>query len=213
MKKVFAFVAATVLFAGIANAQLGINVGFAPQTYKATVTSGSTSSTNTMNLNGFFAGVNYNINLTGDLGVSLGANFRFNTSSDESTTLGVTTKTQSTQTLIDVPILFNYGLNITDDLKISVFLGPTVNFALSGKSTLTISGSPLGVLDGTTESDWYGDNSDRSRFDIAGTAGVNVQFKSFRLFGGYNYGLLDLDNSDNYKFKGSNWFVGLGLSL
>jgi hypothetical protein len=112
-----------------------------------------------------------------------------------------------------VPILFNYGLNITDDLKISVFLGPTVNFALSGKSTLTISGSPLGVLDGTTESDWYGDNSDRSRFDIAGTAGVNVQFKSFRLFGGYNYGLLDLDNSDNYKFKGSNWFVGLGLSL
>lgn len=211
MKKVFTILAATVLLAGVASAQLGINVGYAPQTYKTTYT--NSDNTNTTSLNGFFAGVNYNINLTGDLGLSLGADFRFNTSSDESTALGVTSKTQSTQTLIDVPILFNYGLNITDDLKISVFLGPTVNFALSGKSTLTISGSPLGVLDGTTESDWYGDNSDLGRLDIAGTAGVNVQFKAFRLFGGYNMGFLNLTSADNTKMKGSNWFVGLGFSL
>lgn len=210
MKKVFAILAVTVLFAGMASAQLGINVGYAPQTYKTTYTSGSTSTTTSSAMQGFFAGVNYNINLTGDLGVSLGADFRFNTSNKEYIIAGVNLgDAKETQTLIDVPILFNYGLNISDDLKISVFLGPTVSFALSGNTN--ISNSPLGLYDG--DSDWYGDNSDRNRLDIAGTAGVNVQYKAFRLFGGYNMGLLDLDKTSNYKIKASNWFVGLGFSL
>ena len=210
MKKVFAFVAATVLFAGIANAQLGINVGFAPQTYKATVTSGSTSSTNTMNLNGFFAGVNYNINLTGDLGVSLGVNYRINMGSEETTVLGVTAKDTYNQSLVDVPILFNYGLKLSDALKLSVFAGPTINFALSGKTTSTY--TVLGT-ETTTETDWYGDNTDMKKFDLGATVGVNLQYNGIRFFGGYNLGLLNTYDADNVTRKGSNWFIGLGYSL
>ncbi len=210
MKKVFAFVAATVLFAGIANAQLGINVGFAPQTYKATVTSGSTSSTNTMNLNGFFAGVNYNINLTGDLGVSLGVNYRMNMGSEETTVLGVTAKDTYNQSLVDVPILFNYGLKLSDALKLSVFAGPTINFALSGKTTSTY--TVLGT-ETTTETDWYGDNTDMKKLDLGATVGVNLQYNGIRFFGGYNLGLLNTYDDDNVTRKGSNWFIGLGYSL
>ena len=210
MKKVFAFVAATVLFAGIANAQLGINVGFAPQTYKATVTSGSTSSTNTMNLNGFFAGVNYNINLTGDLGVSLGVNYRINMGSEETTVLGVTAKDTYNQSLVDVPILFNYGLKLSDALKLSVFAGPTINFALSGKTTSTY--TVLGT-ETTTETDWYGDNTDMKKLDLGATVGVNLQYNGIRFFGGYNLGLLNTYDDDNVTRKGSNWFIGLGYSL
>ena len=210
MKKVFAFVAATMLFAGIANAQLGINVGFAPQTYKATVTSGSTSSTNTMNLNGFFAGVNYNINLTGDLGVSLGVNYRINMGSEETTVLGVTAKDTYNQSLVDVPILFNYGLKLSDALKLSVFAGPTINFALSGKTTSTY--TVLGT-ETTTETDWYGDNTDMKKLDLSATVGVNLQYNGIRFFGGYNLGLLNTYDDDNVTRKGSNWFIGLGYSL
>ena len=210
MKKVFAFVAATVLFAGIASAQLGINVGYAPQTYKTTYTYSGTSTTGTSEMNGFFAGVNYNINLTGDLGVSLGANYRMNTSSDESTVLGITTESKATQSLVDVPILFNYGLKLTDALKLSVFAGPTVSFALAGNTHTKV--TALGV---TTEgdSDWYGDGSNMNKFDISGTVGVNVQYNAFRLFGGYNLGLLNLSSADNTTMKASNWFIGLGYSL
>lgn len=210
MKKVFAFVAATVLFAGMASAQLGLNLGFAPQTYKSTVTSGSTSSTNTLNLNGFFVGVNYNINLTGDLGVSLGVNYRMNMGSEETTVLGVTAKDTYNQNLVDVPILFNYGLKLSDALKLSVFAGPTINFALSGKTTSTY--TLLGT-ETTTETDWYGDNTDMKKLDLGATVGVNLQYNGVRFFGGYNLGLLNTYDDDNVTRKGSNWFIGLGYSL
>ncbi len=218
MKKVFAIFAATVLFAGIASAQLGINVGYAPQTFKTTYTSGSTSTTSTMNLNGFFAGVNYNINLTGDLGVSLGANYRQNIGTDNDGLgigiAGATVENKHSQSLVDVPILFNYGLKLTDALKLSVFVGPTVSFALAGKTHSTVTTTVLGVSS-TSESDndWYGDNSNRKKLDISGTVGVNVQYNAFRLFGGYNMGFLNLTDADNTKMKASNWFVGIGYSL
>lgn len=218
MKKVFAIFAATVLFAGMASAQLGINVGYAPQTFKTTYTSGSTSTTSTMNLNGFFAGVNYNINLTGDLGVSLGANYRQNFGTDNDGLgigiAGATVENKHSQSLVDVPILFNYGLKLTDALKLSVFVGPTVSFALAGNTHSTVTTTVLGVSS-TTESDndWYGDNSNRKKLDISGTVGVNVQYNAFRLFGGYNMGFLNLTDADNTKMKASNWFVGIGYSL
>ena len=218
MKKVFAIFAATVLFAGMASAQLGINVGYAPQTYKTTYTSGSTSTTSSMNLNGFFAGVNYNINLTGDLGVSLGANYRQNFGTDNDGLgigiAGATVENKHSQSLVDVPILFNYGLKLTDALKLSVFVGPTVSFALAGNTHSTVTTTVLGVSS-TTESDndWYGDNSNRKKLDISGTVGVNVQYNAFRLFGGYNMGFLNLTDADNTKMKASNWFVGIGYSL
>ena len=219
MKKVFAFVAVAVLFAGIANAQLGINVGYAPQTIKTTITSGSTSTTGTMNLNGIFAGANYNINLTGDLGVSLGIDYRQNFGSDETTVAipivgSITSKNEYSQSLIDIPVLFNYGLNLTDDLKISVFLGPTFTIALAGNTHFTYTGNLVGFTgESEGDTDWYGDNSSRKKFDISGTAGLNVQFKSFRLFGGYNMGFLNLTDADNTKVKSSNWFIGIGYSL
>ena len=210
MKKIFAFaaLAAAVLFAGnTANAQLGINVGYAPQSYKMDYTSGSLSLKDTTSMTGFFLGVNYNVNITGDLNVSVGLQGRYNTYSDEQTTFGVTTKTNSTQMLVDVPILFNYGLSLTDDLKVSLFLGPTISYALSGKTTNTV-----GSLETTT--DWYKeDEGNQGAFDLGGTLGVCASFSGIRLFGGYNMGLMNLSKADNTTVKGSNWFIGLGYAL
>lgn len=210
MKKIFAFaaLAAAVLFAGnTANAQLGINVGYAPQTFKMDYTSGSLSLKDTTSMTGFFLGVNYNVNITGDLNVSVGLQGRYNTYSDENTVLGVTTKTNSTQMLVDVPILFNYGLSLTDDLKVSLFLGPTISYALSGKTTNTV-----GSLETTT--DWYKeDEGNQGAFDLGGTLGVCASFSGIRLFGGYNMGLMNLSKADNTTVKGSNWFIGLGYAL
>ncbi len=210
MKKIFAFaaLAAAVLFAGnTANAQLGINVGYAPQTFKMDYTSGSISLKDTTSMTGFFLGVNYNVNITGDLNVSVGLQGRYNTYSDENTVLGVTTKTNSTQMLVDVPILFNYGLSLTDDLKVSLFLGPTISYALSGKTTNTV-----GSLETTT--DWYKeDEGNQGAFDLGGTLGVCASFSGIRLFGGYNMGLMNLSKADNTTVKGSNWFIGLGYAL
>lgn len=219
MKKIFAFVAATVLFAGIANAQLGVNVGYAPQTYTQVYTNGNNSSTDNLELNGFFGGVNYNMPVSGDLNVSLGVQFRFNTKTTESnagvgTLLTYNGKTEMTQMLLDIPILFNYGLKLTGELKIGAFAGPTVSYALSGNSHVTTSGSVAG-LGGSGESDypWYGDNGDWKNLELGGTVGVFATMNSIRLFGGYNMGLLNIDKRDNYSTKGSNIFFGVGYAL
>ena len=213
MKKIFAFVAATVLFAGMASAQLGIHVGYAPQTYLNKYTSGSTTLTDTSKMDGFFVGIDYNVNITGDLNVSVGLQGRYNTHSESTTLLGVTTKVDGTQMLIDVPVLFNYGLSLSDALKLSVFAGPTISYALSGNTKTTVSGSPAGLLDGTTEANWYGDNSDLKKLDVALSLGAAVTFSDIKIFGGYNMGLLNLNGADGYTMKGSNLFIGVGYNL
>lgn len=206
MKKIFAFVAATVLFAGLASAQLGIHVGYAPQTYKTTFSYSGFEGHDTTSMTGFFVGIDYNYNISGDLGVCIGIQGRYNTHSEETTVLSVTTKSASNQMILDVPILFNYGLNLTDDIRLTVFAGPTFNYALNGKTTITVGSNE-------TESDWYDDNSDLNRFDVAGTLGVNLTFNGIRLFGGYNMGLMNLSSDDNTTMKGSNWFIGVGYNL
>ena len=218
MKKVLTFAAAIVLFAGMASAQLGIHVGYAPQTYKTdystTVLGTTITGHDTTNMDGFFVGIDYNVAITGDLKVSVGLQGRYNMHSEESsaTLLGVTTtsKTTANQMLIDVPVLFNYGLNLSDALKISVFAGPTITYALSGKTTnvTTVAGTET-----NSETDWYGDNSDLKKLDVALSLGAAVTISDIKIFGGYNMGLLNLNGADGYTMKGSNLFIGVGYNL
>ena len=213
MKKVLTFAAAIMLFAGMASAQLGVHVGYAPQTYLTKYTSGSTTVSDTTSMTGLFVGVDYNVAITGDLKVSVGLQGRYNTNSESTTLLGVTTKVDATQMLIDVPVLFNYGLNLTDALKLSVFAGPTITYALSGNTKTTVSGTPGGLLDGTTENNWYGDNTNLKKLDVALSLGVALTFSDIKLFGGYNMGLMNLTTADNTTMKGSNLFIGVGYNL
>lgn len=203
-------VAACMLFAGKANAQLTVNVGYAPTTLTTTYNSNDSK----MDLNGFFVGANYNINLTGDLNVAVGADFRYNTKtvSDGATVFGITATSEVTHTqmLLDIPVLFNYGLNLNSDIRISAFVGPTFSLALNGKTTAE---GAIAGFGGSKELDWYGDNSNMKKFDIALTFGLNVGYRQYRLFGGYNMGLMNLTDADDTTLKAAGWFVGLGFAL
>ena len=212
MKKVFSVMAlaAMMLFAGKSYAQLTLNLGYTPATYTTTYNNNDSK----MELNGFFVGANYNVNLTGDLNVAIGADLRVNTKTDESgaTVFGITatSKTTSTQLMVDIPVLFNYGLSLTKDFRISAFVGPTFSLALSGKTT---SDAAVAGWGGSTEYDWYGDNSNRKKFDVGLTFGLNLGYREYRLFGGYNMGLLNLTEANNTTLKASGWFAGLGYAL
>lgn len=203
-------VAACMLFAGKANAQLTLNVGYAPTTLTTTYSGNDTK----MDMNGFFVGANYNINLTGDLNVAVGADFRFNTKTDKdgASFFGVTTASEVTRTqmLIDIPVLFNYGLSLNSDLRIAAFVGPNFSLALSGKTKSDVAVAGWG---GSTELDWYGEDSDWKKFDIALTFGLELGYRQYRLFGGYNMGLMNLTDADDTTLKAAGWFVGLGFAL
>lgn len=220
MKKTIAIVACTaaMLFAGKANAQLGINAGYAPVTLSTAVTSGNTTTTSTSEMDGFFAGVTYNYGITKDLGVAFGLQGRYNTKTStgnaDLVVVSGNSKSTTTQFLLDVPVLFNYSLPLGGSAKLSAFVGPTFSYALYGNthvvSTTTILGSSS-----TSESDYdmYGDNSTNNRFDITAAFGLQFQYSDFRLFGGYRLGLTDLNTNENVKTTSSGLFVGLGYNL
>jgi len=220
MKKTFAIVAcaAAMLFAGKANAQLGVNAGYAPVTLTTAVTSGNTTTTSTSEMDGFFAGVTYNYGIANNMGVAFGLQGRYNTkSSTGSASLIVVSgndKSTTTQLLLDVPVLFNYSLPLGRNAKLTAFAGPTFSYAVYGNthvvSTTTILGSSS-----TSENDYdmYGDNSTNNRFDITAAFGLQFQYSDFRVFGGYRLGLTDLSSNDNVKTTSSGIFFGLGYNL
>lgn len=210
MKKVFAFMtlAAALLFAGNANAQLSVNVGYAPMT-KTVDNNGNTSSTD---YPGFFGGINYNTNLTGDLNLSIGGQVRFITKTETSSFYGLA-NSKNTTTLInlEVPVLFNYGLNLSRELKLSVFAGAVFGYGLSGQTKFEGSIAGLG---GNSTVDWYDENGivNLKRFNVSGTFGLALTYNQFRLFGGYDLGLVDIDNA-NTTTKTNGIFFGIGMNL
>ena len=198
MKKALAIVAliAAMFVAGKVQAQSMIYAGYAPESF--------VSGNNSSNYQGFFAGFTKNFGLSKGFDVAAGAQFRMNTKSGDAF-FGFGTG-KSTQALIDVPILFNYSIGINRDLAITPFVGPMVSLALVGNTKTTIGNN-------TTTSNWYGDNSRLNRFNLYAVFGADVKFSQFNLFGGYRFGLLDLDSNDNITLKTKGLFVGLGYTL
>jgi hypothetical protein len=114
MKKILSImaVAAVMLFAGKANAQISIHAGY--QNYSMTVDAPIVGST-TASEGGFYIGGTYDYKVGAGLGVAPGLYFAY------------------VEDIMDlrVPILLNYGINM-DEIGISVFAGPQINFGVAG---------------------------------------------------------------------------------
>ncbi len=206
MKKalaIVAFVAALFVAGNVQAQEKSIYAGYAPEQ----LTQGNT----TTSMNGFFLGANYNLNLVKDLGLSLGLQARLNTESGSSNVYGVVTaKHSTTQFLLDIPVLLNYGFKLNKDLKLTVFAGPTINFGLSAKTK--VEGNVLGI-GGESTFNWYDpEGMNFGRFNLSGTGGLAIDFRQFRLFGGYSYGFLDVDRSSSTA-KTAAPFFGIGYKL
>lgn len=210
MKKVFsiAAVAIAMLFAGTTQAQknnLTVNIGYAPQTSNTVVTSILNTDTKTsMDMTGFFAGVSYTSAVTPNLGLTVGAQARYNYKNEENSLL----KSNHTQFLVDVPVMLSFGIQMGNDIRLGIFAGPAFSFAVQGKTNKTIK-----LTGSDDDDDWYEDGDDRQRFDISGAAGLSLQFRTVRLYGGYRMGFLDLNKNNNIKTTTQGLFVGLGYCL
>ena len=201
MKKALAIAAliAAMFVAGNVQAQSTVYATYAPETFVA--------GNNSTNYQGFSIGFSQNVGMAKGIGVAAGAQFRMNTRTATQTIWGFTGKIKETQTIIDVPILFNYKVDVNRDLAIIPFVGPMPSLALTGVT------KGVDPIFGENSSDWYGDNSNQSRFNLYAVFGADVKFNQFNLFGGYRLGLLDLNKSDNATLKTNGLFVGLGFTL
>ena len=231
MKKVFAFVAvaAAMLVAGTASAQLSVNAGFLSNTAKVhteTTALGVTKTNDTSAVlgSGFYAGGSYNVELVGGLGFAPGIYFDMITKKEETKAAGVTSTTNSTLMDINIPLMLNYKLTFGDDFAVFAFAGPDVVFGLSAKSKTVIK-SPLGET--TTETDAYKKEGNANkpamtRFDLGLMFGAGVQFSSIRFEIGYELGLLNRLGEKETSAAGVTWkgsekfnrfFVGVGYTF
>ena len=201
MRKALAIVVlvAAMFVAGNVQAQSMVYAAYAPETFVA----GNTST----NYQGFALGFTQNFGLSKGIGVAAGAQFRLNTRSATQTLGGFTGIVKETQTIIDVPVLFNYKIAVNRDLAIVPFVGPMPSLALTGTT------KGVDPIFGENSSDWYGDNSTYSRFNLYAIFGADVKYNKFNLFGCYRLGLTDLNKSDNGSLKTNGFFVGIGYTL
>ena len=212
MKKVFAILAATMLFAGMASAQVSINAGLATQakTFTGNVPVFGTYTDRDTNMTGFFLGVSYNLPITGGLSVAPGIYYQrlgHNTSTDMAIT---TLHTKSIEQAVAIPILFNYGFELSDGVKLFGFVGPNVTYGLTKTFTAWLGDNE--PEDPTT--DYYGgDNPSHSQLNVFGTIGAGLQYHSLRLQLGYQMGFMDRTKSENTTEKVNNFFVGVGYAL
>lgn len=208
MKKIFAIVlgAALMLSATNAFAQLSVGAGWLNSTESTTVTSGNTSSTNSANLNGFYAGAQYNINLVAGLGIAPGVYFSglFGNRTDD---LWITTGEKKFSELsINVPVNVNYTIAIGSDFNVILYAGPIFQYGVSCKSTYTIGNT-------TSTTNYYDNDHHRNPFNIYVGGGAGIQAGEFQVLIGYDHSVTNLITRDNTTIGRSQIKLGVGYAF
>ena len=200
MKKILSLVAAVVLFATGAMAQASLGFGYMQPNHRYASKA----------LNGAYVGVDYNINLSGDLSVAPGVYYSYSTGT-RAGSIGSLVGHEATYTeqYVSVPLNFNYGLDLARDFRISVYAGPTFSYGLS--STVKGNTNILGLLNLPDDGDLYA-NENYKKIDVLVGGGFAFDYAHrFRVALGYNVGMMDRDATDNGTFKRNYLHMGFAF--
>ena len=209
MKKViFTLLAASLMLLGTnAFAQMSVNAGYLNSTESVK------GNSNSVNSNGAFAGVSFNIPIAGGFGISPGVYYSMitNKNSASGSFLGINLSGARTfmEHALNVPVYVNYGIELAGDSVFFVFGGPTAQYGLA--STYKYEGS-AGTLGGQETVNNY-DNENYNRLNVYVGGGVGFQAGAFKVTAGYDYGMTDLNKSDNIEAHRSNIKVGVGFAF
>ena len=209
MKKIFSTIltASLMLFGIQAFAQSSVNAGYLNSTQ-------SFANSESINSNGAYVGLSYNLPLAGGLSVAPGVYYSFigNKSGGTATILGISASASSTfrEHAINIPLYLNYGIDLARDAKFMIYAGPTAQYGLA--STTKLAG---GVGEFTADKTYSNyDNSDYTRFNVYLGGGVCFQVASFLINVGYDYGMMNLYKGDNAaKTHRSNLKLGVGFAF
>ena len=221
MKKVIITVlsAALLLMGTQAKAQLSLGAGYLNSSELTSST--SSSSTEKADLNGFYAGVNYNIPIVGGLGIAPGiygsALFGKSSSSYTGTIFNISGTSKYTEIAINAPINLNYAYQVNRDFKIFAYAGPVFQYGISSKTTVDGKASVGGITIGSDTPSQYdnynGDNANRNPFVVYVGGGAGIQAGGLQVILGYDHSVTNITKLTNYKMGRSQIKVGVGYSF
>lgn len=199
-------VVALMLLAGRATAQISINAGYLTQEHNVNFSAQGEQlmQDGSAWMKGGFVGVTQNLPMFANIALAPGLYVSFSQLDDIRliTTNGATGASDSSASAsaisVKIPFFFNLKFG-----RIFVFGGPTFNVALS---TLT----NLQSIQNTSD----------VHYDMGASAGAGILLGAFRIYAGYNAGLIDRANFDyssqqawTEAWEGSTFFAGIGLRL
>ena len=209
MKKIFSILlAASLMLLGTqAFAQTTVNAGYLNSTQ-------SFSGSDSVNSNGAYAGVSFNIPIAGGLGIAPGVYYSMitNKSGGAGTILGIPASASSTfmEHAVNVPVYLNYGIALARDTKVFFYAGPTCQYGLA--STTKLAGG-VGEFSADKTYNNY-ENSNYNRFNVYLGGGVGLNAGGIIVNVGYDYGMTNLYKGDNAtKTNRSNIKIGVGFEF
>lgn len=99
---------------------------------------------------------------------------------------------------VNIPVRLTYNLPIFWGLKLFAYAGPNFNIGLAEPTTVVSTKELYGITSGSYDA--YKDNI--SRFNVQLGAGGGIQWKSYRVKSGYDWGIFNtskVQNSPQYK--------------
>ena len=130
-------------------------------------------------------------------------------------TAGDTVNYSYTGHSIDIPARIIYTLPIFWGLKIFGYAGPSFNIGLAQTSKVTVTGLP--VIEGfpieiaTGTYNMY--KTDLNRFSVMLGAGGGIQWKEYRIKGGYDWGLNSVSKDKNSPQRLRGWYAAFEVDL
>ena len=210
MKKViFSLLAASLMLLGTqAFAQMSVNAGYLNSTESIK------GNSNSINSNGAFAGVSFNIPIAGGFGIAPGVYYSIitNKNSSSASILGINISGASTfmEQAINAPVYLNYGVDLSRDMKFFVFGGPTAQYGLASTTK-----GELGIGSSSTDKtvNNYENDANYNRLNVYLGGGVGFNAGGFQITVGYDYGMMDLYKDENREAHRSNLKLGVGFAF
>lgn len=129
---------------------------------------------------------------------------------------------------IQLPLRIGYRMNMSESTRIVLYAGPYFAYGIGGKVkfdnnlTLTSPGGSTEVISfdnasnpmraNGTEYDTFGENGYK-KFDFGLGAGVGAEFEHLSLYLGFDYGVLNISQTDLYKARTMNAHLSLGYKF
>ena len=201
MKKIFStLLAASLMLLGTqAFAQMSVNAGYLNSSRTKT-------NAKTTNANGAYAGISFNLPLSGGLGIAPGVYYSL--ISGKELDLGSIATSTLTEHAINVPVYLNYAFSLSRDTNFFLFGGPTLQYALATNIT---GASELIGKSGTTS--MYDIDKDYNRMNVYLGGGVGFKAGAIQIIVGYDYGMMDLYKDENRQGHRSNLKIGVGFAF
>ena len=102
---------------------------------------------------------------------------------------------------LEIPILVKYGFKASDNIAILPFLGPTFGYAIKSKTNIKGNGTDISA------------DTKMRRPNMGFKLGVGAEYDNIYLEAGYQFGITNINKSDNFTTRANNFFVNFGVNF